>query len=123
MSKPIKIVVKKTPGSRSSRRSLPQKLKPLSTFRPASGRWMLTVLRTINPPSKQTNTSKKRLLNKIFPSLKNLDSSLFNASKTPKSLTDLKKIIGIISAIKQVVVIVAFIIQGLKALFQPLGLI
>ena len=83
---------------------------------------MLIISGAIGLPS-LTKMHKKKALTRICSGLKDqgfksLNPSFFNASKTPRPLTDFKKTIGIIGAIKKAVIIVAFTDLDFQALSQ-----
>ena len=84
---------------------------------------MFTAYGAIDLSLKQRNASRKKLSNGIFLGFRSADASLFNALRTLKLLTGLRKIIGVIGAIKEAVVIMALAIQNLQALPQQPGLI
>ena len=81
---------------------------------------MLAVSKVIGPIS-LTKMHKRKALTRICfgskdPDFKSLNPSLVNASGTPRSLTYLNKTIGMISVIKEIVVIVALANLDFKAL-------
>ena len=86
---------------------------------------MLTISGAINLSS-LTEIYKKKTLSKIYSGskdqdFKNLDLSLINASRTPRPLISLEKIIATTSVLEKAIVIVAFTDPDLKALHQALG--
>ena len=68
---------------------------------------IFAVYEGINPFSSQTNILKKRLLIVLYLGFTNLNPSLFNAPKIPRTLKSLKRIIGIIDTIEWIIVIMA----------------
>ena len=123
VSKTSKMAVKKTPRSKPLKKLSLWKLKPLSTFHPGSKKWMLTILKAINPPPKWINLPRRRYSIRTLLGLRSLDPSLLNAPRISRPRTGLGKTIKTIDIIKKAVVIVAFAAQDLQAPPQPLRLI
>ena len=66
MPKPIKIITKKTLGSRPSRKLSPRRPKLLLTLRPGFKICIFAVLVAIDPPLKQTNIPKEIVQPEFF---------------------------------------------------------
>ena len=82
---------------------------------------MFAIFGAINLLPRQINASRSRLSARIFVSLRSVDSSLFNALKTPKPLIGLKKTIRMIGAIKKAIVIIALAASNFWALPQSVN--
>ena len=108
MPRPIRIVAKKTPRSRSSREPSLRRPNPLLTFGLVSHKWIYTVFRSIDPPARQMNISKRTFLTRIFTGLKSLNSGFLNALRIPKLLISVQNTMGTIDTIEEAIVIVAF---------------
>ena len=71
---------------------------------------MLAVIGAIDPPSRQTNASKRVFLTRIFLGFRSLYPSFFHAAITPRPLAGLIKTMETIGTIEEAIPIIALVI-------------